>query len=180
MSYYDDLGLPRTAGANEIKERYRELALVVHPDRGGDAVMFRLLNEAYEVLGDPEARRTYDASLAPPAPSPPRPPSSGTHDRDRPVPFEDLPPYARDRWIIEEQEIVPATALRRWWTRSNERAERRRRREIRAYLAAVVGAGLGFLAGQLTSDPAAVSALFAFAFAVAGPPLYGFVRTGRR
>ena len=61
MSYYDDLGLPPSATQHEIRNRYRELAMVAHPDHGGDPIVFRLLTEAYAVLGE---RAKRDAALA--------------------------------------------------------------------------------------------------------------------
>ena len=80
MSYYDDLGLPPSATADEIRTRYRELAMVAHPDHGGDPTVFRLLNEAYDVLGDPAARRAYDRRReGGPAPTPQPSSSSGDH-----------------------------------------------------------------------------------------------------
>jgi molecular chaperone DnaJ len=62
--YYETLGVPRTAGAEEIKKKYRQLALKHHPDRNpGDRAAeerFKEAAEAYSVLGDPQKRDTYD------------------------------------------------------------------------------------------------------------------------
>jgi curved DNA-binding protein len=62
--YYQTLGVPRTASADEIKKAFRKLARVHHPDVAKDKkageIKFKEINEAYEVLGDPEKRRKYD------------------------------------------------------------------------------------------------------------------------
>jgi len=62
--YYEVLGVPHTAAAEEIKKRYRKLARKHHPDvNRGDKTAeerFKELNEAYEVLSDPEKRQRYD------------------------------------------------------------------------------------------------------------------------
>ena len=62
--YYQILGVPRSATAAEIKKAYRKLARVHHPDRNpGDKAAerkFKDLNEANEVLSDPEKRKQYD------------------------------------------------------------------------------------------------------------------------
>lgn len=43
------LGLPVTATPDEIKARWRELAMVHHPDRGGDAATFNAICDAYKI-----------------------------------------------------------------------------------------------------------------------------------
>lgn len=62
--YYQTLGLAKTASAKEIKQAYRKLARKFHPDvNPGDKAAeskFKEINEAYEVLGDPEKRKKYD------------------------------------------------------------------------------------------------------------------------
>lgn len=62
--YYKILGVPRTASLDEIKRAYRRLAHKYHPDvsKEPDAeARFKEINEAYEVLKDPQKRATYDA-----------------------------------------------------------------------------------------------------------------------
>lgn len=58
--YYQTLGVPRTATADEIKKAFRKLARKHHPDAGGDEAKFKELNEAYEVLSDDKKRELYD------------------------------------------------------------------------------------------------------------------------
>jgi DnaJ-class molecular chaperone len=62
--YYQTLGLGKTASGKEIKQTYRKLARKFHPDvNPGDKAAeshFKEINEAYEVLGDPEKRKKYD------------------------------------------------------------------------------------------------------------------------
>ncbi len=62
--YYDILGVSKTASAEEIKKAYRKLARKYHPDlnpsdREAEA-RFKEINEAQEVLSDPEKRQKYD------------------------------------------------------------------------------------------------------------------------
>jgi len=62
--YYSTLGVAKTATEKEIKQAYRKLARKHHPDvNPGDKsaeAKFKEINEAYEVLGDPDKRRKYD------------------------------------------------------------------------------------------------------------------------
>jgi curved DNA-binding protein len=62
--YYQILGVPRNASASDIKGAYRKLAMQYHPDRNpGDKQAeerFKEMNEAYQVLSDPQKRARYD------------------------------------------------------------------------------------------------------------------------
>jgi curved DNA-binding protein len=62
--YYATLGVLRTATEAEIKKAFRKLAREFHPDVAKDKKVaeekFKEVNEAYEVLGDPEKRKRYD------------------------------------------------------------------------------------------------------------------------
>ncbi|MBE0479703.1 MAG: DnaJ domain-containing protein [Dehalococcoidia bacterium] len=62
--YYNVLGVDRNAGSKEIKQAYRKLARKYHPDvNPGDKAAeaaFKEVNEAHEVLSDPEKRKKYD------------------------------------------------------------------------------------------------------------------------
>jgi molecular chaperone DnaJ len=58
--YYEVLGVGKDASADEIKKAFRKAAVEHHPDRGGDEVKFKEINEAYEVLKDAEKRKRYD------------------------------------------------------------------------------------------------------------------------
>lgn len=64
IDFYRVLGLSRDASDDAIKKAYRKLAFQHHPDRNPDSTQaqakIRDLNSAYEVIGDPEKRRTYD------------------------------------------------------------------------------------------------------------------------
>jgi curved DNA-binding protein len=62
--YYATLGVPREASEEDIKKAFRKLARQYHPDVAKDKKQaeekFKEINEAYEVLGDPEKRQKYD------------------------------------------------------------------------------------------------------------------------
>lgn len=59
--YYEVLGIAKGASADEIKKAFRRLAVKYHPDKdGGDEAKFKEINEAYEVLKDPQKRQRYD------------------------------------------------------------------------------------------------------------------------
>lgn len=62
--YYKVLGASKNSSQAEIKKKFRKLAVKYHPDKNPDnkeaEKNFKEINEAYEVLGDPEKRRKYD------------------------------------------------------------------------------------------------------------------------
>ncbi|MBY0404577.1 MAG: DnaJ domain-containing protein, partial [Cyanobacteria bacterium] len=60
--YYEILGVSRAATEKEIKSAFRKLARKYHPDVDpSSAEKFKEINEAYEVLGDPDKRKRYDS-----------------------------------------------------------------------------------------------------------------------
>jgi hypothetical protein len=66
LNYYQILGVPDSASAQEIRAVYRRLAFSFHPDRNSSPEaqeIFQKIIEAFSVLSDPERRREYDAIL---------------------------------------------------------------------------------------------------------------------
>lgn len=57
---YQTLGVGRNATAEEIKSAYRKLAKKYHPDLGGDPEKFKEINEANDILSDPDKKAHYD------------------------------------------------------------------------------------------------------------------------
>ena len=62
QNYYEVLGIPTNASAKEIKQAYWKKAERYHPDKGGDANLFKRVSDAYEVLSDGGKRSFYDAN----------------------------------------------------------------------------------------------------------------------
>ena len=64
IDYYEVLGIKKNAGADDIKKAYRKLARKLHPDLNPNdkeaGKKFQQINEANEVLSDPEKRKKYD------------------------------------------------------------------------------------------------------------------------
>ncbi len=62
--YYETLGVDRSVDGKELKSAFRKLAMKFHPDRNpGDTsaeAKFKEINEAYEILKDPQKRGAYD------------------------------------------------------------------------------------------------------------------------
>lgn len=65
--YYEFMGIERTATPEQVRAAFRRLSFEFHPDRNPGnhdaAEICQMINEAYEILSDPEARRAYDAAL---------------------------------------------------------------------------------------------------------------------
>ena len=59
---YDRLEISKDASAEDIKKAYMKMARKHHPDKGGDAEVFKGVQEAYEVLSDDTRRQMYDAT----------------------------------------------------------------------------------------------------------------------
>lgn len=71
MNYYQELGLASSAASEEIREAYRNLVRLLHPDQQRDPALKKLAecqmrraNQIHEVLSDPERRRRYDSEIA--------------------------------------------------------------------------------------------------------------------
>jgi len=95
QDHYETLGVPRTAAAGEIRKAHRKLVRQYHPDLNpGDKLAeerFKRVQQAYEVLIDPKARRTYDQTAFKPEAPPTRTPA-GTARGGRPHPATDAGP----------------------------------------------------------------------------------------
>jgi molecular chaperone DnaJ len=65
FDYYEILQIERTCSSEEIKKSYKKLAFIYHPDRNPDnseaEEKFKQINEAYQVLSDPDKRARYDS-----------------------------------------------------------------------------------------------------------------------
>jgi curved DNA-binding protein CbpA len=62
MDPYLELEVSFDATDEEIKSQYRALAMIHHPDKGGDEEKFKRIKEAYEILSDPIRRKAYELS----------------------------------------------------------------------------------------------------------------------
>ncbi|CAG8545910.1 11390_t:CDS:2 [Paraglomus brasilianum] len=62
-NYYAILGVSPESSDEEIKNRFNELSLTAHPDKGGNEEEYKKIIETYEVLGNPHQRLKYDLGL---------------------------------------------------------------------------------------------------------------------
>jgi curved DNA-binding protein len=60
MDHYKTLGVAKNATPDDIKKAYRRLAAIHHPDKGGDTAEFQKVQQAYEILSDPQKKQQYD------------------------------------------------------------------------------------------------------------------------
>ena len=94
QDYYQILGVARNANDEEIKNVFRKLALIYHPDKNpsvGAEEKFKQIRNAYDVLSDPQKRRTYDSLGAGGMPQ------SGQEGQEQDKPIE------KDVWVSLEE-----------------------------------------------------------------------------
>jgi DnaJ-class molecular chaperone len=69
-NFYNVLEVPETATIDEIKNAYRKLSMIYHPDKNKNSpestAKFQKLSEAYETLGDPDKKKEYDMTRSNP------------------------------------------------------------------------------------------------------------------
>ena len=108
MDYYKLLGVSRTATPDEIKEAYRHLARIHHPDMNLDhqaeaATKFKEIAEAFEFLSDPVKRALYDGGALKTKPDPVPKPGKKKHTGQ---PFYDK---ATGKWYDSPLQAKEAT-----------------------------------------------------------------------
>ena len=111
-TFYDVLEVDGDASADDVRRAYRTRAYQLHPDRNGrpDAEeAMRRVNEAWNVLGNPERRRRYDASLRG-EPDESDDGTDGTGDRATPG-YEATPGEDDGIWLSPRRARVPLTAI---------------------------------------------------------------------
>jgi hypothetical protein len=121
--HYEVLNVEHTATTAEIKSAYRRLVRQVHPDQGGNAALFRMVQEAWTVLSDPAKRAAYDEQLTgrPTASSRSGPSSSEQPRHDEHPRRDERPRYDEQPWPHEppqadhttQQEAETSTDVRR-------------------------------------------------------------------
>jgi DnaJ-class molecular chaperone len=67
---YQTLGIQKGASESEVKKAYRKLAMVNHPDKGGDPEQFKKIQGAYDILSDQDKRLNFDQFGNPEGPGP--------------------------------------------------------------------------------------------------------------
>lgn len=106
---YRILGLSSGATQGEVRAAYRSSALRSHPDKGGTAAAFRLVVQAFEILGNPDKRSTYDSSIRVKA-SEAASPQTASRPRREPAPAAAAakPPPAYAKYQPRASTDVPA------------------------------------------------------------------------
>jgi hypothetical protein len=110
------LGLPPSAGADELRAARRRLAMAEHPDRGGSADRMQAINVAYEQAMELVGARAtapppWPAAATPTAPTPPRPePPPGPRPGGRPRIERDEPSFVIEALPAEAFEALLVVA----------------------------------------------------------------------
>ena len=63
INYYEILKVPDFSSYDIIKQKYKNLILESHPDKGGDSDKFELIREVYEIMKDSNKKKEYDNKL---------------------------------------------------------------------------------------------------------------------
>ncbi|BDI23604.1 DnaJ domain-containing protein [Herbiconiux sp. L3-i23] len=112
-SPYEVLGVPRSASDDDLRRAYRRLLRETHPDTGGDSARFVAVQLAWEQIGTPEARASYDrgtvtgpAGAAPRSWAPPPPRASASGSRPTARSYGHPGGWRRERYLRLMQEWV--------------------------------------------------------------------------
>ena len=118
--FYQVLGVPRTASAEEIKSAYRELVKRHHPDlfhaasaKAQATVKLRQINEAYAVLGNPERRKRYDQAFVQKSQARPHSAAGGGPRRTAP-PRREPPPRRKTFKFAFKMPVVRLRFSKTW------------------------------------------------------------------
>jgi molecular chaperone DnaJ len=63
MNYYQILDLPDFSDLETIKNKYKQLVKMHHPDKGGDSFEFDLVKQAYDYLKNPSLKEDFDRTM---------------------------------------------------------------------------------------------------------------------
>ncbi|MEU8225099.1 DnaJ domain-containing protein [Kribbella sp. NPDC048915] len=100
--HYEVLNVERTASTAEIKTAYRKLVRQVHPDQGGNAALFHVVQEAWTTLSDPAKRAAYDRQLARAEAPPGEPRTTTPPHRPEPEPADPFTWSTDQPWATQQ------------------------------------------------------------------------------
>ena len=128
--FYEVLGVNRKASTEEIRAAYKRMLRQVHPDSGGNAGLFRLVQQAWETLGDSTKRTAYDREQAADGPTPGngRPSSAGPDDYWRGYAEEAGRERFREEQLRQEREAQQRRSEQQEREREAHRADEDRQR----------------------------------------------------
>lgn len=111
LDYYQMLGVSRDSSTEQIRRAYRMRAKILHPDtskKENAKQLFQMLNEAYQVLINPEKRRWYDFKLKYPS-------TTGQRPQPQKRPYTDYDSYYRA--YTQRQQQNRKDDENYWWVR---------------------------------------------------------------
>ena len=98
---YALLGVDKGASTDQIRNAFRDKAMINHPDRGGDPTLYSGIQTAYETLSDPQRRAMYDAG---------RSVQSGSTEKQFAQSFVNSAPGEKPKMNISKQVRLPRAA----------------------------------------------------------------------